>query len=143
MRLLQKARSAFESPGIGLLLLTDPHSYLLKTCNKNFHLFSSDGEHGFRNTCKRQGTIIVSFFFQNSSFVFSRLPEEATCTVHGIHLSNAYCVITRHLAASLGQERQHKSLGSCMTGLRVESDSTQGSGQHVCPPTHCRHSRDF
>lgn len=52
---------AFKSLGIDLLLLTDLLSYQLKTCNKDFHLFSSDRQHGFRNTCKRQiGTV---FFF--------------------------------------------------------------------------------
>lgn len=71
---------AFKSLGTGLLLLTDLLSYLLKTCNKDFHLFSSDRQHGFQNTCKRQ--IRTVFSFENSSFLFSHQREEAMCNVH-------------------------------------------------------------
>lgn len=121
---------AFKSLGIDLLLLTDLLSYQLKTCNKDFHLFSSDRQHGFRNTCKRQiGTV---FFFENSTFFFSHQREETICNVHHIHLLNACRISTRHLAASLGQKRQSKSLESlaysCMTGLSVESEHNRAVG---------------
>lgn len=128
-----------------MLLLTDLLSYLLKTCNKDFHPFSLERQHGFRNTCKRRiGTV---FSFENSSFLFSHQREEAICKVHRIHLVNACRISTRHLAASLGEKRQCKSLEglacSCLTGLNVASERTQGSGQYECMPTHCRHGHEI
>lgn len=128
-----------------MLLLIDLLSYLLKTCNKDFHLISSERQHGFRNTRKRRiGTV---FSFENSSFLFSHQREEAICNVHRIHLVNACRISTRHLAASLGQKRQCKSLESLAcsrrTGLNVESEHTQGSGQHECLSTHCRHGHEI
>lgn len=129
---------AFKSLGIDLLLLTDLLSYRLKTCNKDFHLFSSDRQHGFWNTCKRQ--IGTAFSFENSSFLFSHQREETICNVHRIHLLNACRISTRHLAASLGQKRQRKSLESLacshMTGLRVESEHNRAVGSvHACQLT--------
>lgn len=73
--------------------------------------------------------------------------EEAICNVHGIHLLNAYCRITRHLAASLGQKEQRKPSDSLvcnrMTGLSVENERAQDSGQHACLPTHCQHRQEI